>query len=116
MPSNAALKRMNAAHRILIRITGGRKGWTGMNMPVLKSTTTGRKTGQPRTVMLTSPIQEGDALVVVASRGGDDVHPAWFLNLCAESKVEVSVQGRAEEAARGGGAAPGRAGPRWARG
>jgi deazaflavin-dependent oxidoreductase (nitroreductase family) len=100
MPSNAALKRMNAAHRILIRITGGRKGWTGMNMPVLKLTTTGRKTGQPRTVMLTSPIQDGDALVVVASRGGDDVHPAWFLNLCAESKVEVSVQGRAKQPMR----------------
>ena len=66
-------------------------------MPVLELTTTGRKTGRPRSVMLTSPIQDGDALVVVASRGGDDVHPAWFLNLCEHPQVEVSVQGRPKQ-------------------
>lgn len=97
MPSNAALKRMNALHRILIKVTGGRKGWTGMNMPVLELTTTGRRTGRPRSVMLTSPIQDGAELVVVGSRGGDDVHPAWFLNLCESPLVEVSVQGRPKE-------------------
>jgi deazaflavin-dependent oxidoreductase (nitroreductase family) len=97
MPSNAALKRMNAFHRILIKVTRGRKGWTGMNMQVLELTTTGRKTGRPRSVMLTSPIQDGDALVVVASRGGDDVHPAWFLNLCEHPQVEVSVQGQPKQ-------------------
>ena len=93
MPSNSALKRMNAVHRILIKVTGGRKGWTGMRMPVLELTTIGRKTGTPRSVMLTSPIQDGEALVVVASRGGDDVHPAWFLNLTDNPEVEVSLQG-----------------------
>ena len=62
-------------------------------MPVLELTTTGRKSGQKRSVMLTSPIQEGDAIVVVASRGGDDVHPAWFLNLQADPDVEVSLKG-----------------------
>jgi len=43
--------------------------------------------------MLTSPAQVGDAFVVVASRGGDDHHPAWFLNLQADPQVRVSVQG-----------------------
>jgi deazaflavin-dependent oxidoreductase (nitroreductase family) len=43
--------------------------------------------------MLTSPLQEGDSLVVVASRGGDDQHPAWFLNLRDEPKVEVALKG-----------------------
>ncbi len=62
-------------------------------MPVLELTTTGRKSGQKRSVMLTSPIQEGDSIVVVASRGGDDVHPAWFLNLQADPDVEVSLKG-----------------------
>ena len=62
-------------------------------MPVLELTTTGRKSGQKRSVMLTSPIQEGDSFVVVASRGGDDVHPAWFLNLQADPDVEVSIKG-----------------------
>ena len=62
-------------------------------MPVVELTTIGRKSGQKRSVMLTSPIQEGDAFVVVASRGGDDVHPAWFLNLQADPDVEVSIKG-----------------------
>ena len=61
-------------------------------MPVLELTTMGRKSGQKRSVMLTSPIQEGDVLVVIASRGGDDTHPAWFLNLQANPNVEVSLK------------------------
>lgn len=67
-------------------------------MPVLELTTTGRKSGQRRSVMLTSPIQEGDSIVVVASRGGDDVHPAWFLNLQADPDVEVSLKGAPKQA------------------
>ena len=58
---------MNAIHRILLKVSGGRLGWTAQDMPVLELTTTGRKSGQPRSVMLTSPLQEGAALVVVAS-------------------------------------------------
>jgi deazaflavin-dependent oxidoreductase (nitroreductase family) len=92
MPSDRALKTMNAAHRGLIKITGGRVGWQA-TMPVLELTTVGRKSGRPRTVLLTSPHQEGDALVVVASRGGDDTHPAWFLNLRDNPDVEVSLKG-----------------------
>jgi deazaflavin-dependent oxidoreductase (nitroreductase family) len=64
-----------------------------MNMPVLELTTTGRKSRQPRSVMLTSPLQEGNTLVVVASRGGDDEHPAWFLNLRDNPDVEVALKG-----------------------
>jgi len=63
-------------------------------MPVLELTTTGRKTGQPRTVMITAPVRVGDALVVVASRGGDDHNPGWFLNLRHDPNVQVSVEGR----------------------
>jgi deazaflavin-dependent oxidoreductase (nitroreductase family) len=63
-------------------------------MPVLELTTTGRRSGQPRSVMLTSPVREGDTYVVVGSRGGDDHHPAWFLNLQADPDVEVSYQGQ----------------------
>lgn len=43
--------------------------------------------------MLTSPLQEGDTIVVVASRGGDDQHPAWFLNLRDKPEVEVAYKG-----------------------
>src|SRR3954452_11053224 len=92
MPSDFALKTMNAVHRGLIKLTGGRVGWQ-VAMPVLELTTTGRKSGQPRSVLLTSPHQEGDTWVVVASRGGDDTHPAWFLNLRDNPEVEVSLKG-----------------------
>ncbi|WP_410570246.1 nitroreductase/quinone reductase family protein [Amycolatopsis sp. cmx-4-61] len=92
MPSDFALKTMNAVHRGLIKLTGGRVGWQ-VAMPVLELTTIGRKSGQPRSVLLTSPYQEGETLVVVASRGGDDTHPAWFLNLRDRPEVEVSLKG-----------------------
>jgi deazaflavin-dependent oxidoreductase (nitroreductase family) len=97
MPSDTMLKGMNSIHRILIKATGGRMGRTVLKMPVLELTTIGRKSGQPRTVLLTSPIREGSAPVVVASRGGDDTHPAWFHNLCANPDVEVSFQGQPKE-------------------
>jgi len=92
MPSDAFLKGMNAFHRAILKLSGGRLGWSGQRMPVLELTTTGRKSGQPRTVMLTSPVQEGDTFVIVASRGGDDQHPAWFLNLRDNPDVEVTTR------------------------
>ena len=93
MLGDVGFKAMNAIHRILLKVSGGRAGWSAMDMPVLELTTTGRKSGQPRSVMLTSPLQEGPVLVVVASRGGDDQAPAWFLNLQDNPDVGVSLQG-----------------------
>jgi deazaflavin-dependent oxidoreductase (nitroreductase family) len=93
MPTDISFKFMNGVHRSLLKISGGRLGWTAQDMPVLELTTTGRKSGQPRSVMLTSPVQEGAVLVVVASRGGDDLPPAWFLNLRDNSDVTVRLQG-----------------------
>jgi hypothetical protein len=69
MPHDLTFKSANAAHRALVKLSGGRFGWKLVGMPALALTTTGRKSGEPRTVMLTSPIQEGDTIVVVASRG-----------------------------------------------
>ena len=94
MPSNVVFRAMNLLHQSVLKITGGRAGWDAAGMPVLQLTTTGRKSGRPRSVMLTSPLQQGTTLVVVASRGGDDAHPAWFLNLLANPEVKVSMKGR----------------------
>jgi len=94
MPSKMALAAMNAAHRALIAVSFGRLGWSFGSTPALELTTTGRKSGQPRSTMLTSPLQIGEALVVVASRGGDDHHPAWFLNIEADADVRVALAGR----------------------
>lgn len=93
MPHDLALKAMNATHRLLLAASGGKIGWSAMGMPVIELTTTGRKSGQPRTTMLTSPLQEGSTIVIVASRGGDDHHPAWYLNLKANPLVDVKVSG-----------------------
>jgi deazaflavin-dependent oxidoreductase (nitroreductase family) len=84
---------MNAVHRAVLRISGGRIGHQASGMPVLELVTTGRRSGAPRAVMLTSPARDGEAYVVVASRGGDDQNPAWFLNLRDEPHVQVAVQG-----------------------
>lgn len=94
MPSDFALKTMNALHRVVLKASFGKVGWNAGSMPVVELTTTGRKSGARRTVLLTSPIQEGDSIVVVASKGGEDTHPAWFLNLRDDPKVEVALGGK----------------------
>lgn len=93
MPADVLMKAMNTAHRLLLRVSGGRVGYDAMGMPVLELTTVGRKSGEPRSVLLTAPLEDEGRLVIVASRGGDDRHPAWFLNLRAEPRVQVSVKG-----------------------
>lgn len=93
MPSDAVLKGMNLVHRVLLTVTGGRVGWTAEGMPVLELTTVGRRSGEPRKVMLTAPHMEGEVLVLVASRGGDDQHPAWFVNLRDHPEVQVRLEG-----------------------
>ncbi|WP_349897616.1 nitroreductase/quinone reductase family protein [Parafrigoribacterium soli] len=92
MPSDFSLKAMNSAHRALQWVTRGRAGWNFGGMPVIELTTIGRRSGEARTTMLTSPLRDGDAYVVVASRGGDDRHPAWFLNLRANPNVDAVIE------------------------
>jgi deazaflavin-dependent oxidoreductase (nitroreductase family) len=83
----------NVLHRNIVRSTGGRVGGTGFGMPVVILTTTGRKSGKERTTVLTSPVQEGDRVVLVASYGGDDRHPAWYLNLRDNPEVTLEMKG-----------------------
>jgi len=97
MPTDLSLKTMNAVHRVALKLSGGRVGWTAAGMPVVEVTTTGRKSGQPRTVMLTSPYQEGSTWAIVASRGGDDRAPAWYLNIEADPNIDVAFQGGPKE-------------------
>jgi deazaflavin-dependent oxidoreductase (nitroreductase family) len=84
---------MNRTHRVIIAASGGRAGRSFSGMPVVELTTTGRKSGQPRSTMLTAPYQEGDRTYIVASRGGDDHHPAWFLNLTDNPNVTAAIRG-----------------------
>ncbi len=86
-------KSMNLLHRTVFDATKGRIGGSIGSMPAVKLTTTGRKSGEPRTVMLTAPIRQGDEVVLVASYGGDDSHPAWYLNLVANPAVTLVIDG-----------------------
>jgi deazaflavin-dependent oxidoreductase (nitroreductase family) len=100
MPSDLALRAMNQIHRMVLGATGGRLGWSVGGMPVIELTTTGRRSGQPRATMLTSPYQEGSTIIIVASRGGDNHHPAWYLNLLDHPEVSVSIGGKPAQGMR----------------
>ncbi|GAA0999923.1 nitroreductase/quinone reductase family protein [Subtercola frigoramans] len=93
MPSTVFMKAMESSHRFVQWITRGRVGWSINQMPVIELTTIGRRSGERRATMLTSPFHDGDLYVVVASRGGDDRHPAWFLNLESNPNVDVVIGG-----------------------
>jgi len=93
MPSDFVLKTGNRVHRALQKLSAGRIGWKVGSMPVVELTTTGRRSGRPRTVLLFAPVRHGEAYVVVASRGGDDHHPAWFLNLRDNPEVQAKIRG-----------------------
>ena len=81
-------KLTGAIHVALYRLTGGRIGGRLYGASVLLLTTKGRKTGKTRTTPLLY-LDDGDRLVVVASKGGAPRHPAWFLNLTADPEVTV---------------------------
>lgn len=81
-------------HRVVFLASKGRVAGQLLGMPVVLLTTTGRRSGKARQSMLTSPLQLGDSFVLVASFGGDDRHPTWFLNLRENPKVEATMQGR----------------------
>ncbi|MXP19918.1 nitroreductase family deazaflavin-dependent oxidoreductase [Gordonia sp. HNM0687] len=81
----------------LYKVTGGRLGkyWRvgagfGKPVPVCLLTTTGRKTGEPRTAPLIF-LRKGDTFILVASQGGLPKNPAWYLNLVADPAVTIQL-------------------------
>jgi deazaflavin-dependent oxidoreductase (nitroreductase family) len=93
-PKDVVARLVTGFHEAVFRVSNGRIGDRGFGMPVVMLTTTGRKSGKRRTTMLTSPTQDGESIVLVASYGGDDRHPAWFLNLRDNPEVEVTMRGQ----------------------
>lgn len=83
-------------HRALYRLSGGRFLWTTSNRRgwgALRLTTTGRKSGQQRSVIV-GYLEDGDDLVTLAMNGWDEGHPAWWLNLEAAPDATVRLAGR----------------------
>ncbi len=81
-------------HRALLAVTGGRFPRRVLGMEPVELHTTGRRSGQRRSTMLTAPICEEGRVVLVASKGGHREHPDWYRNLVANPEVEVTVGGR----------------------
>ena len=84
------IKLAGRLHKAIYRLAGGRLLGRVANMPVLLLTTTGRRTGRPRTTPLTY-LERGGDLVVIGSNGGERRPPQWWLNLQADPHAVVTI-------------------------
>ena len=84
-------KVVGAIHGRLYRASGGKVGGTMKGVPILLLSVRGRKSGKLRTTPLMYT-RDGDHLVLIASKGGDPRHPAWYLNLQGQ-EAEVQIGG-----------------------
>jgi deazaflavin-dependent oxidoreductase (nitroreductase family) len=94
------IKAMSKLNVAVYRWTGGLLGskWRvgaafPWGVPVLLLTTTGRKSGQPRTAPLLF-IADGQNVIVVGSQGGLPKDPLWYKNLQANPECEVQIKRR----------------------
>jgi deazaflavin-dependent oxidoreductase (nitroreductase family) len=85
-------KAITSGNTSLLKISRGRLGNSFLGVPVLLLTTTGRKSGRPRTHPLYY-LAAGDRIVIVASNAGTAKDPAWLLNLQANPNVSIDVKG-----------------------
>jgi deazaflavin-dependent oxidoreductase (nitroreductase family) len=85
-----ATRYLGALHRVVYSASGGRIGSRIWGLEIVLLTTTGRRSGRPRTVPLCS-LRDGESLVVIASYGGLDRSPSWWLNLQSEPRAVVRL-------------------------
>ena len=70
--ADLSLKTMSRVHRAIVHLSGGQLLGSAFGMPVV----------------------DGDRVVLVASKGGDDRDPDWYRNLMAHPEVELTMGGR----------------------
>ena len=92
--ADIGLKAMSRVHQAVVHLSGGQVLGSAFGMPVVELHTIGRTSGRPRATMLTAPVIDGDRVVLVASKGGDDRDPDWYRNLVAHPEVELTMAGR----------------------
>jgi deazaflavin-dependent oxidoreductase (nitroreductase family) len=109
---DAGFKLLNLTHKAALRVTGGRWPNVLFGMPGVELQTIGRKSGQPRLTMLTTPIHDESRVVLIASKGGDHRDPQWYLNLAANPDVQITMNG-ATRAMRARTASPGEKASLW---
>ena len=69
------------------RATGGKVDFP---LPLILLTTTGAKSGEPRTTPIAYS-RDGDRIVILASKGGAPTHPDWYHNILANPIVTVEL-------------------------
>jgi deazaflavin-dependent oxidoreductase (nitroreductase family) len=85
---DASVKRWSRVHKTLFRMTRGYLGSRLVHNDMCLLTTTGRRSGKTHTVPLLY-LDDGGRLVVIASYGGRDHYPDWYLNLCSDPDATV---------------------------
>jgi F420H(2)-dependent quinone reductase len=78
----------NSFHNAIYKVSGGAIAGKFGDASICLLTTTGRKSGKPRTHPL-NYWPDGDHIILVASNAGQSHHPAWYLNLTADPKVTL---------------------------
>jgi deazaflavin-dependent oxidoreductase (nitroreductase family) len=87
---NLLFRIFGGIHTRIYWLSGGKVGGRIVKLQVLLLTTTGRKSGLPRTQPL-AYTKAGDGYAVIASKGGAARHPLWYLNLRANPFADVTV-------------------------
>lgn len=72
------------------RANGGKVSGMFAGAPLMVLTTTGAKSGKPRTIPLVYT-KDGDRIVIIASKGGADTNPDWYHNLVANPTATVEL-------------------------
>jgi F420H(2)-dependent quinone reductase len=85
-------ERFTDLHTVAYKASHGRIGGTAYGVPVVLVESVGRKSGKKRTHPLLCA-EDGDNLVVIASKGGIHKHPAWYLNLKANAETTAWWKG-----------------------
>jgi deazaflavin-dependent oxidoreductase (nitroreductase family) len=89
-PDSAELKGFNTKVVDEFRANGGKVGGPFEGADLLLLTTTGAKSGQPRTSPLVYQRIDGRVLIIGSYRGAD-VHPAWVHNLRANPRAHIEI-------------------------
>ena len=86
-----AAQTLSTLHTWVYRFSGGRIGRRLINNDMLLLTTTGRNSGREHTVPLLF-LEDGNDVIVIASWGGRDYSPDWYINVEADASVTVQIE------------------------
>jgi deazaflavin-dependent oxidoreductase (nitroreductase family) len=101
MSAVGAMLLANMMHHLdgwVLRLSNGRSTAATLltGLSILSLTTTGAKSGQPRTVPLVAIPHINKRLIIIASNWGQAKHPAWYYNILAQPQVTVTQNGRSQ--------------------